>query len=147
MEEHKLQILFEWAETYHRLGLASGRKLTESEVAYALDSGVKAPESVRVLEVPIMPSPPIQLLELSKQFLDISKAAGLTLGNVIIVLKSEVSQRLMRHELRHVHQTEACGSMEKFLREYVRQIFSEGYENADFEIDARKYELEPKSWR
>lgn len=147
MEEHELQILFEWAEAYHRLGLSSGRKLTHSEVKYARDSGVKNLESVRVLEVDIMPAPPIELLALSKQFLDISKAAGLTLGNVIIVLKAEVGERLMRHELRHVHQTEACGSMEKFLREYVRQIFSEGYENADFEIDARKHELEPTSWR
>jgi hypothetical protein len=67
--------------------------------------------------------------------------AGLTLGHTIFVLRKHLSNRLISHELRHVHQYEELGSIAKFLPLYLEQIATVGYENAPLEIDARKYEI------
>ena len=51
-----------------------------------------------------------------------------------------VTNRLVSHELRHVHQYEAAGSIAAFLPVYLAQIVSVGYEQAPFELDARHHE-------
>ena len=73
--------------------------------------------------------------------LDHAGPAGLTLGYAILARPEALSPRLIAHEARHVHQFETSdGSLERFLREYLRQIIHHGYLDAPWEIDARQFE-------
>jgi hypothetical protein len=65
---------------------------------------------------------------------------GLTLGHSIFICRGHQTRRLLSHELRHVHQYEANGSIAEFLPMYLQQIAEVGYANAPFEIDARAHE-------
>jgi hypothetical protein len=65
---------------------------------------------------------------------------GITLGRGIYILDGEVSNRLVSHELRHVHQYEAAGSIAAFLEIYLMQIATVGYDDAPLELDAQRYE-------
>jgi hypothetical protein len=65
---------------------------------------------------------------------------GLTLGYSVFICRGHQTRRLLSHELRHVHQYEAHGSIAKFLPVYLQQIAEVGYANAPFEIDAREHE-------
>jgi hypothetical protein len=65
---------------------------------------------------------------------------GLTLGHSIFICRGHQTRRLLSHELRHVHQYEAHGSIAEFLPVYLQQIAEVGYANAPFEIEARAHE-------
>jgi hypothetical protein len=65
---------------------------------------------------------------------------GITFGHGIYIREGTVSNRLVSHELRHVHQYEAAGSIAAFLATYLQQIVTVGYDNAPLELDARAHE-------
>jgi hypothetical protein len=70
-----------------------------------------------------------------------SNTIGITLGYGIYLRKGYVTDRLLSHEFRHVHQYEKAGSIELFIEEYLRQIFHYGYVDSPYEIDARAHEF------
>jgi hypothetical protein len=49
---------------------------------------------------------------------------------------------LLSHELRHVYQYEAAGSIAAFLLNYLWQIATAGYEECPLELDARAHEVD-----
>src|SRR5204862_4832685 len=67
--------------------------------------------------------------------------SGLTLGHTVFIRTGHVSVRLLSHELRHVAQYEAAGSIGAFLPGYLMQIVHFGYEDAPLEVDDRSHEV------
>ena len=132
-----------WAERERRNILSHGRPLAFWQIAEARQVGVRDPSKVRILRVGTMPEPPnSQLLAatLSNSLLR-PETLGLTLGHGILILRQKSGdRRLLRHELRHVAQYEATGSIAAFLAEYLDQIARFGYWDAPLETDARCYE-------
>lgn len=119
-----------------------GRPLTKAERKWAKESEVEKPGLVRVCIVSKMPEVPEDLKELAKKYLDPANAGGMTLGYVILVLNESLSERLLRHELRHVHQSEGHKTIRAYLEEYVKQVLEHGYYDAPWEQDARAHEGE-----
>jgi hypothetical protein len=105
--------------------------------------GVRHPEKIRVAmatELPIPDHPALREAAVATGMLG-PDMAGLTLGYTVFVRTGYGTPRLMSHEFRHVAQYEAAGSIDAFLPEYLKQIVEVGYEDAPFEIDARKHEI------
>jgi len=138
-----LPLVAGWAEKESHNILTLGKPLAFWQLAEAKQVGVRDPEKVRVLRVDTMPEPAnSQLLAatLSAGLLG-PETLGLTLGAGILILRSRIGERqILRHELRHVAQYEAAGSIRAFLAEYLDQIASFGYWEAPLEMDARCHE-------
>ena len=96
--------------------LASGRALTDIETKLAVAVGVHDPARVRIKLVRQMPAPADPELRAiaSQTGLIGPHTGGITMGHGIYLLNGQVSNRLVSHELRHVHQYEAAGSIASF---------------------------------
>ncbi|VVE17091.1 MULTISPECIES: hypothetical protein [Pandoraea] len=132
-----------WASEQAKKGLAAGRALTPAELDDARQVGVSAPEKIRlslVDEVPIPDDPQLRDVAIRTGMLT-HDIAGLALGYAIFITPRHLSRRLLTHECRHVHQYEVAGSIDQFMREYLRQIMTFGYLTAPLEIDATQHEL------
>lgn len=131
-----------WGETQEQIAIDSGTQLTAELVAVARSVGVKHPEKVFVLEVTGLPQPTDAELAVAAAASGLlgPSMVGLTLGYAIFVCKGYSTTRLLSHELRHVHQYEEAGSIAQFLPKYLKEIATVGYENAPYEIDARRHE-------
>ena len=108
----------------------------------ALAVGVQRPDRVRIKVVNQLPQPDHpELLAIGRQTgLLGPHIGGITFGHTIFIRHDNVSNRLISHELRHVHQYEAAGSIGAFLATYLEQIAAVGYDHAPLEIDARRHE-------
>lgn len=136
-----------WAEAQEKSSLAAGRPLTDSEADFARRVGVAHPEGIRVHVVEDFPRPhDPQLRAIADQMGFFSAGMiGLTLRYAVLIADGhENSERLLRHEFRHVHQYEAAGSIENFLSAYFSQLIEVGYRDAPLEIDARAYEVDSR---
>ena len=131
-----------WAEARSREIVVNGFPLSEFGVRLATAAGVSAPESIRIQTVPDLPlpgDPELRSLALATGLLG-PGIAGMTLGYGIYICEGHLSNRLLSHECRHVHQYEVAGSIGEFLPLYPQQIAKYGYEHAPFEVDARNHE-------
>jgi hypothetical protein len=132
-----------WAKSQSEHIRSTGFSLNEKGLALARQVGVARPELVRVRYVSQLPVPDDPLLR------DVALASGLlgpgmvglTLGHGIYIVEGHGHVRLMSHELRHVHQYEAFGSIEAFMPVYLAQIAGVGYRDAPLEQDARAHEM------
>ena len=132
----------EWAQRVSAQAALTGAKLSPDEIRIASRVGVSSPGKVRIAvgkpfpypEDPVLRSAAMQTGMLGPTM------AGLTLGHTIFV-SAPPSIRLISHELRHVAQYEAAGSIQAFLSAYLAQIVHFGYEDAPYEVDARSHEL------
>jgi hypothetical protein len=133
----------EWALARSREVQIHGARLTAYELALARAVGVARPELIRKATVRRLPLPEDAALReaASQTGLLGPEAVGLTLGYAVIVVSGNESTRLLSHEFRHVHQYEESGSIEAFLRVYLKQIVEVGYMDAPLERDARAHEL------
>jgi hypothetical protein len=144
---YQLQILLplaiKWAEDHSEKIQSEGIPLTQQQIEIAKKVGVSNPEKVKILEVDKIPLPENeQLNEAATQIGFLSEAMkGLTLGHSIYICNSYKTAQLLSHELRHVYQYEAFGSIPEFLVEYLKQIVLVGYENSLLEQDAKKHEI------
>lgn len=132
-----------WAREQEAHILARGVPLRESAfgeaaLQLAARARLRNPQRVRLLRVETIPEPHNATLARAARAsgLITSHAAGLTLGHGIF-LRAETwhSSQLLLHELTHVRQYEERG-IESFLREYLWQCLSVGYENAPLEREA-----------
>ena len=132
----------EWAERVAALGALQGAQLTSESAELARRVGVSAPERVRIATSKPFPYPEHPLLRSAAMETGMlgPSMAGLTLGHTIF-LDGLPSIRLLSHELRHVAQYEAAGSIAAFLPAYLAQIVHFGYEDAPYEVDARQHEI------
>jgi hypothetical protein len=132
----------EWAERVAAKAQATGVVLTPDEARIARAVGVGAPERVRLAIVDAFPYPEHPLLRAAAVQTGMlgPGMSGLTLGHAIF-FDAAPSTRLLSHELRHVAQYEAAGSIGAFLQAYLAQIVHFGYEDAPYEVDARDHEI------
>jgi hypothetical protein len=132
-----------WAEAQSRIVLTTGIGLSAYGINDARAVGVAMPEAIRVAIVPRLPlpdDPVLQAVALNAGLLG-PGMVGLTLGHAIFVVQGHDSRRLLTHEYRHVHQYEVSGSIAAFLPVYLDQIATFGYNDAPFEVDARRHEI------
>ena len=132
-----------WSIKLNANVIAKGKSLSLCQAADAVEVGVKKPDAVRILRVPSLPEPDCpQLRHLAKQVgLDLTRSQGMALGYAVLIRHSALGdRRVLRHELRHVAQFEAAGSLSLFLEEYLAQMVLHGYRDAPFEVDARRHE-------
>lgn len=131
-----------WVHAQEFMILGSGRALAGIETKLAVAVGVQHPDRVRIKVVRQIPAPADPELRAiaSQAGLIGPHTGGITLGHGIYILEGHVSNRLVSHELRHVHQYEAAGSIATFLQTYLEQIAMVGYDRAPLELDARLHE-------
>jgi hypothetical protein len=137
-----LPLAIKWAEEHSEKIQNEGVALTPEQIELAKQVAVANPEKVRILEVDKIPFPENeQLSEAAEQigFLN-EEMRGLTLGHSIYICRGYNIQ-ILSHELRHVYQYEAFGSIPEFLVEYLKQIVLVGYENSLLEQDAKHHEV------
>ncbi|NNU42426.1 hypothetical protein [Ramlibacter montanisoli] len=132
-----------WAKIQSEHIRSTGYSLNEKGFAIARQVGVLSPELVRVRyvsQLPVPDDPELRKVALGTGLLG-PGMVGLTLGHGIFVVDGYGDVRLMSHELRHVQQYEAFGSIEAFMPVYLAQIASVGYRDAPLEQDARAHEV------
>jgi len=131
-----------WVQAQEADILATGRSLDANEIGFARAVGVRDAGLVRIKLVNQPPLPlQAELRAAATQTGLLGPGmAGVTFGHGIFIRHGCVTARLVSHELRHVHQYEIAGSIAAFLPAYLQQIVSVGYDNAPFEIDARRHE-------
>jgi len=130
-----------WAEEQQADILASGFPLSPEQMAMARAVGVSHPGNIRIKLVDQLPLP--QDPELAEAALQTGLIApnmtGLTLFyGIFICHRAQGSRNLLAHECRHAYQYEQVGSIAIFLPQYLMQIVTVGYSNADFEQDANR---------
>ena len=133
----------EWAERVSEEGAATGGALDARGVEIARLVGVMQPERVRIAMPESMPfpvDPDLRAAAIETGLLG-PTMAGLTLGHTIFVRPGPPTVRLLSHELRHVAQYEAAGSIAAFLPAYLAQVLHFGYHDAPYEVDARSHEM------
>jgi len=133
-----------WAELQSRQVQREGEVLSPAGFVLAKSAGVKQPHQVRIQIVDQLPLPAEPLLRQAALQTGLlgPGMVGLTLGHSILVVRGHLGPRLLSHELRHVYQYEVHGSIAAFLRVYLGQIATLGYQNAPFEEDARTHEVD-----
>ena len=136
-------LAIEWARQVSAAASLGGQALDDEGEAIARQVGVARPQDVRVVIAPELPFPSHPLLRAAALETGMlgPDMAGLTLGYAIFIREGELTARLLSHELRHVAQYEAAGSIDAFLPEYLRQVVEVGYEDAPLEVDARAHEI------
>jgi hypothetical protein len=137
-----LPIAIAWVQAQEFEVLASGRALTEIEAKLAVAVGVRDPDRVRLkffTQTPQPDNPELRALGIQTGLLG-PHIGGITFGHAIYIRQGHASNRLISHELRHVHQYEDAGSIAAFLGTYFEQIATVGYERAPLELDAEQQE-------
>ena len=133
-----------WAEARANKAAEVGSPLTPDEQSIARTVGVTKPELVRIEMVddrlPVPDDPVLRAAAIQAGLLG-PGMVGLTLGHSIFICRGHKTCRLVSHELRHVYQYEQHGSIAAFLPVYLAQVLQAGYQNAEFERDARAHEL------
>jgi len=131
-----------WAEARSNEILRIGVPLNDLGIRLARAVGVARPELVRILDVPNLPVPDDPQLKYAAEQTGLigPDMVGLTLGYGIYIVTGHGSNRLVSHECRHVYQYEVAGSIAGFLPVYLHQIATVGYNDAPYEVDARRHE-------
>lgn len=133
----------DWVEKLSDKVCSTGEGLTERQQELARSVGVTHPEKIRIsfYKDPPQPDDPV-LQQAVEQFGFLGPGMiGLTVGHGICIKEGCLTDRLLRHECRHVYQYEKFGSIAAFLSCYLRQIIEYGYDTAPLEEDARRYEV------
>lgn len=133
-----------WAKAQEAEILATGRSLTALEVPLAAIVGVRDVDKVRIKFVHQLPKPQRQDLRAAADQTGLfgPNMVGMTFGHGIYIRQGSLSNRLVSHELRHVYQYEAAGSVAAFLATYLQQIVTVGYANSPLEQDAKAHECD-----
>ena len=129
----------QWAEREEERIVRDGMKLNAQSLQDARRLGVETPERVRWLEVAVVPRPENAILKAACDAIDFlgPETQGLTLGYGIFIRASCAGERgLMAHELVHVAQYERLGGIETFLRQYLMECLTVGYEASPLEQEA-----------
>lgn len=127
-----------WVREQQAAIFAGGEPLAGAQIDEARQAGVRHPERVRLKFVDQIPLPGGFLRELGvRTGLLSSNTAGITLGHGIYIRTAYRADRELRvHELVHVGQYERLGSIEAFLREYLRECLNPGYPWGPLEQEA-----------
>jgi hypothetical protein len=134
-----LPLAVQWAERQENHILAAGVSLTAQEIDDAIAAGVRDHDRVRLLPVKSIPCPedgPLHMACVAISFLT-PATRGLTVGHGIFVRQDCWRNRaLIAHELAHIAQYERLGGFTPFLRQYLIECLTVGYENSPLEREA-----------
>jgi hypothetical protein len=134
-----LPLAAQWAADQQNRILRDGVPLSIRELAAALKVGVQDPERVRLLQVEIIPSPTHPALQAAYQMANFVPTAprGLTLHHGIFIRADYWRDRsLIVHELVHTAQFERLGGIQPFLRQYLMECATVGYNKSPLETEA-----------
>ena len=133
-----LPLATEWAAEQEQRILKEGVPLSIRELADALSVGVKDPERVRLLRVETIPVPTHPALQAAYQVAKVPTAPrGLTIHHGVFVRADYWRNRaLILHELVHTAQYERLGGIEGFLRQYLLECATVGYNKSTLEHEA-----------
>ena len=132
-----------WGEQQERRIGSDGRALSPDEVQLAVKVGVRSPERIRVLIVPVVPFPVDPFIhEIGAQVgLAANSSGGMTLDYGIYIREDQKGRRdIWPHEFRHVAQYECLGGIRAFMFVYLKELLHFGYGSGPLEIDAKKAE-------
>jgi len=135
-----LPLAVRWAARQERRILKDGVALTTEELNNASALGISQPERVRLLCVKRVPWPGASVLRAASETIGfhIGATCGLTLRYGIYIREDcWRHSRLIAHELVHVAQYERLGGIEPFLRQYLRECLTAGYDESALENEAR----------
>jgi len=135
-----LPLAVRWAARQERRILRDGVPLTPEELKNAHALSISQPERVRLLCVKRVPWPGASILRAASETIgfQIGATCGLALGYGIYIREDCWRQPLLiAHELVHVAQYERLGGIELFLRQYLRECLTEGYDGSALENEAR----------
>ena len=134
----------EWVKAQSASIREQGSPLDDQGMRLARAVGVTHPDRIRVCvvqSIPLPEDPELRAVALENGVLG-PEIAGITFGYGIYARDGAVTNRLISHECRHVYQYEKAGSIDAFLPVYLHQVATVGYQQAPFEIDARRHELD-----
>jgi hypothetical protein len=137
--ENLLPLAVDWASEQEARILRDGVPLSAQQIADAKRAGVAQPECVRLLHVDAIPAPAHPILKAACSAINFLTSAprGLTLNYGIFVRRDSAQDRhLLLHELAHISQYERLGGMVPFLRKYIFECFTLGYQRAPLEMEA-----------
>jgi hypothetical protein len=128
-----------WVSAQEEEILSRGIALTPGQLQDAMKAGVHLPGKIRLLHVDEVPMPVHPML--SKIALEtglVGKAtAGMTLRYGIYIREDvRLNRELHVHEFVHVGQYERMGSIEAFLRDYLKECIDPGYPLGPMEREA-----------
>lgn len=140
--ERLLPRAIEWAESLETRLREAGSPLNPCQEAIASKAGIIRTDLVRVIEVERFPAPTDPELAKTAYVLGIlsENAAGMAVGYAVVARKGYLNQRVLAHELRHVAQYERAGSVAAFLKVYLVELATYGYDRAPLELDALAFE-------
>jgi len=139
---HLLPMAISWLLAIEADALEHGHSLSELQLKDAQDVGVVSPEKIRILYVDKITDPNHPDLYAAANEIGLlnDRTIGRTVRYGIQIVQGQESRRLLRHEFRHVQQFEAADSFESFVYNYIQSVFTDGYNNSQYEIDARAFE-------
>ena len=128
-----------WIESQERRILAEGQGLDAEQLADARALGVAHPERVRLLALPRLPLPHNPFVRqlglwtgtLSQETVGLAARYGIFLRTPY-----HRDRRLLAHELTHTRQYERLGGIRPFLRQYLHECLTDGYDSAAMEREA-----------
>lgn len=139
--ESLLPFAADWASEQEALVLGGGMPLTAQQMTDAKRAGVARPEQIRILHVEAIPVPAHPILQAACSAISFVAGApqGLTFGYGIFVRRDCVQDRhLLLHELAHTAQYERLGGIIPFLRKYIWECLTFGYQSSPLELEADK---------
>jgi hypothetical protein len=139
--EDLLPLAAAWASEQEGLVLRDGMPLSAQQMTEAKRAGVVHPERVRILHVETIPVPAHPVLQAACSAINFVAGApqGLTFNYGIFVRCDRVQDRhLLLHELAHTSQYERLGGIVPFLRKYIWECLTFGYQSASLELEADK---------
>lgn len=125
-------------KTSQDLALQKGRKLTQAEVEYAVNLGIKHPEKIRVHYRWVFPKPQDKALSVEFNKLGFGSwfEGGRTHGyGIFIKSYFPYKEDILHHELVHVMQAEAMG-LSMFTRQYLIEAMTYNYFKMPLEVEA-----------
>lgn len=138
-----LPLAIKWAEVKERDIIEEGIPLSKQQLIDAVHVGVSYPERIRILIVTKIRPPEHPLLKqaIIETQLMTPDTAGLTLRYGIFIRSDQQSQRhVLAHEFAHVAQYEKLGGIPEFLQQYLKELFTHGYQEAPMEQEAIRAE-------
>lgn len=130
-----------WITAEEQRVLRSGFPLAASQIADATVVGIKCPERVRLIQEEMIRLPPDSVLSEMARRLGMSDTStfGRTYRYGIVIRWDHWGDReLLVHELVHTRQYEKFGSIENFLRPYLKELLPPfRYPDGPLEQEAR----------
>jgi hypothetical protein len=131
--------VYDWIEQQENEIFVTGRNLYLNEMKVAKEIGIKNYDIIKILETDSVPQPKNKmLLEIGKEMgLINSRTNGICFRYGIFIHQNlKDKNATLCHELIHTLQYERLGSIEAFIKKYLKECYDVGYRNSTLELEA-----------